>query len=100
MSTKHPKINLVIERPLFETIKTLSEQNDLSLSSQIRSLVLEALENIEDIELVKLAEERYRTFNHHKAITHKEMWDGLSKKKSELLNSLQSSRQGKRFSTN
>lgn len=70
MTTKHPRINLVIEKPVYNVIKTLSRENDLSLSSQVRDLVIKALEEIEDRILVRIADQRQKTFNPKTALTY------------------------------
>ncbi len=80
MFTKRPRINMVIEKPVFSAIKKLAEENDLSLSAQVRELVLKALEELEDIELSVLAAERLRTFSRSKALSHKQLWKGSNKK--------------------
>ena len=43
MATKHPRIHLVLEKPLYKTIEKLADKNDLSLSSQVRDLILDSL---------------------------------------------------------
>lgn len=69
MGTKLPRINLVIEEPIFNILKDLSRKNALSLSSQARELIISALEDIEDIGLAKIAERRDKTFNRKTSLT-------------------------------
>lgn len=80
MGTSHPRINLVIEKPLFNTIKELSEENDLSLSSQVRELVIKALEEIEDMGLSRIAEKRLKTFKRKEALTYDEALKRLKRR--------------------
>ena len=51
MPVKSPRINVVLEKPLFHTIKLLAERDGVSLSLKVRDLVKEALEIEEDIAL-------------------------------------------------
>ena len=74
MATKHPRIHLVLENPLFKTVESLAHKNDLSLSSQVRELIIEAIETYEDRVLTRIAEERTKSFNHDKALSHDIFW--------------------------
>ncbi len=80
MTTKHPRINLVIEKPLYRVIESLANKNNLSLSSQVRELILEAIETYEDICLAKLADERTKTFSRRKALSHETFWKRVMNK--------------------
>jgi len=62
MTTKNPRINLVIEKPLFHILKDLSVKNALSLSSQTRDLIIRALEDIEDIGLARVSIPKRKDF--------------------------------------
>lgn len=79
MGTKHPRINLVIEEPLFNILKDLSKLNSLSLSSQVKDLVVKALEDVEDIGLNRIAAYREKTFNRKNALSFDEMMKRLVK---------------------
>ncbi|MFH1258752.1 MAG: DUF6290 family protein [Elusimicrobiota bacterium] len=79
MTTKHPRINLVIEEPIFHILKDLSKANSLSLSSQVKNLVLKALEDIEDMGLNRIADYREKTFNRKNALSFDEMMKRLDK---------------------
>ena len=48
MPTKCPRINVVLEKPLYQTIERLANRDGISLSLKVRDLVREALE-IEEI---------------------------------------------------
>ncbi len=48
MSTKSPRVNAVLEEPLFRAVETLAKQDGVSLSQKVRDLVREALELVED----------------------------------------------------
>lgn len=74
MPTKNPRINVVLEKPLYDSIKRLAKKDGVSLSLKTRDLVKEALEIQEDITLSTFAEERERTFRKNKALKHNEVW--------------------------
>ena len=74
MPTKNPRINVVLEKPLYETVRRLAEKEDISLSLKIRDLVRAALEAEEDAALAQFAEEREKSFKRSRAFTHKQVW--------------------------
>jgi len=74
MPSKNPRINVVLEKPLFNSIEHLAKRDGVSLSLKVRDLVKEALETEEDIELSLFAEKREKTFNRAKALKHREVW--------------------------
>jgi hypothetical protein len=74
MPTKNPRINVVLERPLYNSVGRLAERDGVSLSLKVRDLVKEALEIEEDIALSQLAEIREKTFSRKKALKHDEVW--------------------------
>lgn len=74
MPTKNPRVNVVLEKPLYESVRRLAEKEDISLSLKIRDLVREALEAEEDTALAQFAEEREKSFKRSRALTHKQVW--------------------------
>lgn len=74
MPTKNPRVNVVLEKPLYESVRRLAEKEDVSLSLKIRDLVREALEAEEDAALAQFAEEREKSFKRSRALTHKQVW--------------------------
>ncbi len=72
MATKHPRIHAVLEPPLFDAVQRLAARSGVSLSQQVRDLVEDALELIEDSGLEALAEKRRRTFDPKRALTIKQ----------------------------
>jgi len=74
MPTKNPRINVVLEKPLYKNVERLAERDGVSLSLKVRDLVKKALEIEEDISLSKLAETREKTFNRKKSLKHHEVW--------------------------
>ena len=74
MATKHPRVNVVLERPLFDTLSRLARRDDVSLSLKARELIREAIEIHEDIALARIADRRARTFVRSKSLSHEEVW--------------------------
>jgi metal-responsive CopG/Arc/MetJ family transcriptional regulator len=74
MPTVNPRVNVVLEKPLYEELRRWAQREGVSLSLKVRDLVKEALEEEEDRILVRLAEEREKTFDRAKALTHRELW--------------------------
>lgn len=74
MPTKKPRLNVVLETPLYEALSRLAKQDGTSLSLKARDLLRDALELYEDRALSRLAEERERTFDRAQALSHREVW--------------------------
>jgi hypothetical protein len=74
MPAKNPRINVVLEKPLYHTIEKLANRDGISLSLKVRDLVKEALEIEEDTALSVFAQKRERTFTRTKALKHPEVW--------------------------
>jgi hypothetical protein len=74
MPVKNPRINVVLEKPLYNTIEWLAKREGVSLSLKVRDLVKEALEIEEDVALSAFAEKRERTFTKSKALKPDEVW--------------------------
>jgi len=74
MPTKNPRVNVVLEKPLYRTVERLAERDGLSLSLKVRDLIKEALEIEEDIALGTFAESRAKSFRKASALTHGEVW--------------------------
>ncbi|MDP3297661.1 MAG: toxin-antitoxin system, antitoxin component [Thermodesulfovibrionia bacterium] len=74
MPTKNPRINVVLEEPIYHNIERLAKRDGVSLSLKVRDLVREALEIEEDIVLSHFAEKREKTFEKKKSLKHDEVW--------------------------
>ena len=74
MPTKSPRVNVVLEKPLYRKIAHLAKRDGVSLSLKMRDLVKEALETEEDIALSALGEDREKTFTRSAALKHNEVW--------------------------
>jgi len=74
MPAKNPRINVLLEKPLYNTVERLAAKEGVSLSLKVRDLVREALEMEEDMALGMFAEKREKTFKKAKALKHEEVW--------------------------
>jgi hypothetical protein len=81
MPTKNPRVNVVLEKPLYDLIASWAHRDGISLSMKVRDVVRAAVEAEEDHMLAGLAEERERTFNRRKALTHAQVWGHLTRKR-------------------
>ncbi|MCL5061895.1 MAG: hypothetical protein M1443_01610, partial [Nitrospirae bacterium] len=74
MPAKNPRINIVVERPLYTAIHDMAEDSGISMAMVVRDLIKEALELKEDAALAAFADERMKSFNRKKALSHDEVW--------------------------
>jgi metal-responsive CopG/Arc/MetJ family transcriptional regulator len=74
MPTKNARINVVVEKPLYTLIDEISKERGISKSMLVRDLVIEAIDLREDRALARFAQEREKTFDKSKALTHEEVW--------------------------
>ena len=74
MPAKNPRVNVVLEKPLYDSVRRLAAKEEISLSLKIRDLVKDALEAQEDVVLAQVAEEREKTFRRDRGLSHKQVW--------------------------
>lgn len=74
MPAKNPRLTTVLEKPLYKWIKENARERGVSLSLHLRDIVLEAYEREEDAYWVKEGEERLKSFDRRRALTHDEVW--------------------------
>lgn len=74
MPTHNPRINVVLEGPLYRAVKKWAGKEGVSLSTKVRDIIRDALEFGEDLYLAKIAEQREKTFDRRKALTHKQVF--------------------------
>jgi len=79
MPTTNPRVNVVLEKPLYALVRHLARQSGVSLSTKVRDLVREAIEIEEDIVLVRVADQRGKTFDPATALTHEQVWGHLKR---------------------
>lgn len=74
MPTQNPRLNVVLEKPLYQMITKLAKKEGISVSLKTRDLIREALELGEDLYWGKKATERSKTFKARSAISHANIW--------------------------
>jgi metal-responsive CopG/Arc/MetJ family transcriptional regulator len=74
MPARNPRVNVVLEKPLYEAVDHLAREEGISLSTAVRDLVKEAIEIREDIDLARFAETREKSLRRSRAIAHKDIW--------------------------
>jgi hypothetical protein len=79
MPARNPRINVVLERPLYQAVERLAHRDQVSLSTKMRDLVREALELEEDSRLAAIAERRERSFVREAALSHARVWGQRSR---------------------
>ena len=75
MPKSNRRIAVMLEPPLFAVVRKLAKLEGVSLSAKARDLIRNALVEYEDVEFVRLAEERAKSFNRRKALTHEHLWE-------------------------
>jgi len=74
MPAKNPRVNVVLERPLYDALGRLARREGSSLSTKARDLLRDALETHEDLALAEIAEVRERTLDRSRALSHAAVW--------------------------
>jgi hypothetical protein len=74
MPSQKPRINIVLDNFLYQNVRLLAERDNISLSAKVRDLLKEALEIQEDIALSAFVEEREKSWDNSKALTHDDVW--------------------------
>ena len=74
MPAKNPRINVVLDAPIYRYVQFLAEKDGVSLSTKVRDLIKEALATQEDIYLAAFAEEREKSLDESPPLSHEETW--------------------------
>lgn len=74
MPTKNPRVNIIVEQPLYIAMHDLANSEGISMSAIARDLILEAIELREDVALATLADKRVKTFNRKASLSHDDVW--------------------------
>ncbi|MCX5851441.1 MAG: antitoxin, RHH family protein [Deltaproteobacteria bacterium] len=74
MPTKNPRVNIVVEPPLYSVMHDLATSEGVSMSTIARDLIREAIDLREDVALATLADTRMKTFDRKVALSHKDVW--------------------------
>jgi hypothetical protein len=51
MATKNPRLQILLEKPLYAAVAALADEQGVSMSTKARDLIREALENLDDVVL-------------------------------------------------
>ena len=79
MPTTNPRVNVVLEEPVYEGLRRWAKREGVSLSLKVRDLVKDALEAEENRSLADLVKNREQTFERSKAKTHSQTWAHLKR---------------------
>ena len=74
MPANNRRVNIVLERPLYDALLRLARRDAVSLSEKARDLLRNALEVDENVILNEIAAERERTVNRTATLTHDATW--------------------------
>jgi hypothetical protein len=74
MPTKNPRVNIVVEPPLYSVMQDIATNEGVSMSTIARDLIREAIELREDVALADFADTRMKTLNRKKALSHDNVW--------------------------
>jgi predicted DNA-binding protein len=75
MPTKNPRVNIVVEPPLYSVMHDLATSEGVSMSTIARDLIREAIDLREDVALAAFADTRMKTFDRKKALSHEDVWE-------------------------
>jgi predicted DNA-binding protein len=74
MPAKNPRINVVMEEPLYREVQFLAKKDGVSMSTKVRDLLREVLETQEDIYLAQIADRRASGWKETLGLSHEETW--------------------------
>ena len=74
MPTRNPRVNIVVEPPLYSVLHDLATSEGLSMSTIARDLIREAIDLREDVALASFADIRMKTFDRKVALSHDDVW--------------------------
>jgi predicted CopG family antitoxin len=74
MTTKQPRLNVVLEPSIYETLYKMSKKEGMSMSLVARDLLREALTIHEDAFWAKSAAEREKSHSKRKLVRHRDVW--------------------------
>ena len=74
MPTKNPRVNIVVEPPLYSVMHDIAASEGVSMSTIARDLIREAIDLREDVALADFADTRMKTLDRKKALSHADVW--------------------------
>ena len=75
MPAKNPRVNIVVEPPLYKVMHELAASVGVSMSTIARDLIREAINLREDVALAAFADIRMKTFDKKVALSHEDVWE-------------------------
>jgi len=81
MAAKNMRVNVALERALYDALGLLAQREGASLSTKARDLLRDALETHEDLALAETAAEREQTLDRAKTLTHRAVLRRVPKSK-------------------
>jgi uncharacterized protein YllA (UPF0747 family) len=73
MAAKNPRVNVVLEGPVYKAVKKLSAEYKISMSMVIRDMVREEVEKFEDRKLSQIAKTRDKSRG-RSLLKHDDFW--------------------------
>lgn len=77
MPAKNPRVMVVMEQPLYYTVCRKAKRDGVSLSTEMRDLVRQALEDNEDIVWSQKADQRSVRRSKKTLVSHRVFWKRL-----------------------
>jgi predicted DNA-binding protein len=74
MPTKNPRVNIVVEPPLYSIMHELATSEGISMSTIARDLIREAIDLREDVSLAAFADTRMKSFDRKAALSNEDVW--------------------------
>ncbi|RPJ16150.1 MAG: antitoxin, RHH family protein [Desulfobacteraceae bacterium] len=74
MPTKNPRVNIVVEPPLYSFLHDLATSEGISMSTIARDLIREAIDLREDVSLAAFADKRLKSFDRKAALSNEDVW--------------------------
>ena len=83
MPAKNGRVNVVLERSVYDALGELARRRRTSLSRTARDLLRDALVKHEHLALAEIAKERERTLVRSVGLTHNDVWRAVARRKTE-----------------
>jgi hypothetical protein len=74
MATTKPRVNVTLDPASYRELEALADKHGCSLSEQVRSMVLDMLELLEDRALAAAAASRRGTLRGKATLSHEQIW--------------------------
>ena len=74
------RVNIVLERPTYEALQEVARSDRVSVSTKAHDLLRDALEFVEDLGLLELANERAQSFDPKTALTYEQVFPRRSRR--------------------